>query len=1069
MKLTKAERAAAAQASPSYALQPGPRAGHLLRKEAPHVARRHDVFLYNGRTLVQPRLPALVGQYGLTVPRANEAAPPLSDADRAAQDFAEGASDGPDIMRIGDTPPPLPGQHSRKRAAQWQRWQQEVIPSVLPHYATLLYESKSLRDLDGRNPTPSSCGCQMKHLRVAIVHFSSIEDVELNVCKCRTAAVQLMQLGAFGCAPIAPSLAVDLRVLEFTTNLFLQISPNNSAFTIALERVLANMGFQLTHQDSLRRRFGNCLMWYTYLRGRLKTHYSSIIEGVRTRLILEAREPEADTPPPSPTAAAPPRGRQPARSTVRSGASSTTPTPRSPRRRESPRASSSPATPPPAPRTRKRPRTPSPETPQVPFPEPPPRQRPSEYLRRRCPACFGYVEHDPSEVADVVACLDACFTQKKKKSPRDPPRFHPNTRFIAEDLAAQTEAYVDSVRKTGRKDKKRVHRVVEEQDDEYEHAKLPLPRSVLDGCEASFKAADEKREKASTEFFEDTALMALVCRHDRVLWVVNMHTAGEKQFNVLLLVETLFQHLPCNIRVGLLYDIACTLERSCWKWGFLSRYMDRIAFAVSVFHAFGHEWACQLLYHPRKRIGFGFSNGEGCERFWKSISHLIAHLRICGYHNRLYTLDAQIEHAEESSLLRLGEWIRRRNAHSVQKRAEATEAFRACGHPKSLLREEWKKQVIAQTKPLARRNKNAGEKAVAAVMLLRAAVETRKVQIRDLRKQFLDAVDRGDDANSTLLQMEYVEAEHAQSKAEESLRRKEAALGVDEHEELTKLANSEYMRHRMNARALKLRLRERLRARKFEMDVVERAYRRLMNDAKLHAHTESAVKRREPTIAKVAAEYNKLCASIAKLIRDGKAPRNAIAPIPIPAKGLWQLDVDDTIFQDVGLGDNDENDDYGAEPPLWLCDDNVRNGIKALLELDRCDEEDARLRREARSLRMWFAEEWSMTTTAIVERESEIDKYHLKLHEDKLVGLCATWNKHLPAFREQSLPAWGPSAAQLSSYNVDAHLAARGEDRHYGEQEVESEDDDGMESGGEEDDFGTLEAVGRADVYRTDY
>lgn len=75
--------------------------------------------------------------------------------------------------------------------------------------------------------------------------------MEIEVCECSPAAVQLMQLGAFGCAPKLPSLAVDLRVLEFTMNLFLQISPNNTTFTVALERVLENMGFQLDHQVSV--------------------------------------------------------------------------------------------------------------------------------------------------------------------------------------------------------------------------------------------------------------------------------------------------------------------------------------------------------------------------------------------------------------------------------------------------------------------------------------------------------------------------------------------------------------------------------------------------------------------------------------------------------------------------------------------------------------------------------------------------------------------------------------------------------------------------------------------------
>ncbi|KAJ7912881.1 hypothetical protein B0H13DRAFT_1613080 [Mycena leptocephala] len=78
-----------------------------------------------------------------------------------------------------------------------------------------------------------------------------------------------------------------------------------------------------------------------------------------------------------------------------------------------------------------------------------------------------------------------------------------------------------------------------------------------------------------------------------------MHSVGEKQFGVILLIERLFEHLPRKVRVRILYNIGCLLEHSCLKWGFLSRWIDRIAFAVSVFHAFGHEWACQLLYHPR--------------------------------------------------------------------------------------------------------------------------------------------------------------------------------------------------------------------------------------------------------------------------------------------------------------------------------------------------------------------------------------------------------------------------------------------------------------------------------------
>ncbi|KAG6913379.1 hypothetical protein DXG01_007271 [Tephrocybe rancida] len=65
--------------------------------------------------------------------------------------------------------------------------------------------------------------------------------------------------------------------------------------------------------------------------------------------------------------------------------------------------------------------------------------------------------------------------------------------------------------------------------DKLEDPRLRVPKSALDGCKSGFTAADDARVKASTQFFDDTALMALLCRHDRVLWIVNMCSADEKQ------------------------------------------------------------------------------------------------------------------------------------------------------------------------------------------------------------------------------------------------------------------------------------------------------------------------------------------------------------------------------------------------------------------------------------------------------------------------------------------------------------------------------------------------------------
>lgn len=40
---------------------------------------------------------------------------------------------------------------------------------------------------------------------------------------------------------------------------------------------------------------------------------------------------------------------------------------------------------------------------------------------------------------------------------------------------------------------------------------LSIPNSILEICQDSFLATDEKCKKASTQFFKDTDLMALLC------------------------------------------------------------------------------------------------------------------------------------------------------------------------------------------------------------------------------------------------------------------------------------------------------------------------------------------------------------------------------------------------------------------------------------------------------------------------------------------------------------------------------------------------------------------------------
>jgi hypothetical protein len=110
----------------------------------------------------------------------------------------------------------------------------------------------------------------------------------------------------------------------------------------------------------------------------------------------------------------------------------------------------------------------------------------------------------------------------------------------------------------------------------------------------------------------------------------NMTSAGKIQYYALALLWELLSNLPKIMTVGCLYDIGCQLHHSCVKWNFLEEDLARVHFGISVFHAFAHNWACQLVYHPRKCPGFGLSDGEGCERLWSELKKLIPSLRISG-------------------------------------------------------------------------------------------------------------------------------------------------------------------------------------------------------------------------------------------------------------------------------------------------------------------------------------------------------------------------------------------------------------------------------------------------------
>ena len=195
---------------------------------------------------------------------------------------------------------------------------------------------------------------------------------------------------------------------------------------------------------------------------------------------------------------------------------------------------------------------------------------PSIYLQLRCPICFSEKPNlqtstcvlnlkvyttMPTDIlisAQAIVCVDANFAQRRRHSrcpdPVDP---HPDTHFLSERDVESMKHAVEHARPSDSRTSAK--------------SSATLSDDTLDDCEKAFIAAQGHIAKSNNKIFADTALMALLCRHDRPLFLVNMTSAGERQYYVLALIKTLFQHLPDDWVIGLLYDVACQLERSMRK------------------------------------------------------------------------------------------------------------------------------------------------------------------------------------------------------------------------------------------------------------------------------------------------------------------------------------------------------------------------------------------------------------------------------------------------------------------------------------------------------------------------
>jgi len=177
----------------------------------------------------------------------------------------------------------------------------------------------------------------------------------------------------------------------------------------------------------------------------------------------------------------------------------------------------------------------------------------AQILIQRCPACFGGTSFGRSleNGSDIHVVTDGNFHHWHRRSAGDCPTFYKPSYFIS---------------------KRQVDAVGRHIDHAHHHPSKTLqsgvPNEAIDQCEASYEAADGQKQKTAMENFDDTGLMALICRHDIPLFFANIDTPGEQQKYSVALIRHLFTLLPFQATVVVLYDVGCVLARSLSRVSF---------------------------------------------------------------------------------------------------------------------------------------------------------------------------------------------------------------------------------------------------------------------------------------------------------------------------------------------------------------------------------------------------------------------------------------------------------------------------------------------------------------------
>ncbi|KAJ7608102.1 hypothetical protein DFH06DRAFT_1486276 [Mycena polygramma] len=613
-------------------------------------------------------------------------------------------------------------------------------------------------------------------------------------------------------------------------------------------------------------------------------------------------------------------------------------------------------------------------------PSDPNRGRAHDDLVQRCPACFNLNEWGRSG-GDVHVGIDGNRTHKHNSNAGDGPTGHEPLFFLPRSL-------VDF-------EGKRIADVRLGHSTSYDPE---IPDDVVNKCAKTYAAANEKLGKPISPKFDETGIFHLSCRHNIPLFVASMNTLGEEHKYFVTLLSELMARLPPQATVCLFSDVACIIERALRSYPLLPEdVVKRLRLSLNALHCRRHEHGCKMVLSPRLQTGLGLTDGEFVERLLSMLRNRITPTRSQWAERRIWTLEQQLDFIANKERSNLGRWLTRCRAHVQQELDRATSVLRTCGISIPQLRREWDSRKLT-AKTLDDHDDTDVE--IEKLLELQMAFE-------QLDKKLAQTMPHRHAANTVFKEMR-VSLTGTKARIDD-------IYNVEIAQRFPSLADTKlgFLKKMFMARDLKRTIRRLASISFSKWETLDQAKggRGAPVGTTAAASLHRSIGQDAPQLMAALHKYNALCNELSETPRSS---HDIQCPSSLPTK-LSELREDPNLLRDISIHQGDQQNP----------DPTMQDKVEAMLTVDRCIEEHARILQEGRNITDWVENRLSAISTAVSQQENMLFTFPLLRHQKHLRRLSEEWKDLVLSL---SLPLEGILSNDASGFEL-AFIPAERKDR----------------------------------------